>query len=214
MLTQASEPDLSTMTHLCELICSNLLRNMELDATSVDVSRVVSILAGSLVGGFVDPNDPNRAHLWTQTQMRQPANAHREACMHTVLIADTGPRSQPDNTNLTQLTTTDVAAARVDRVLLRILATPVLAVVVAALTSTGTSPPLSSRPWGISLPQCKETRHSVQLTCWLSWDFCATRYSSTGSLILYRSLCLPLSPHHLVLVRKCSSAVRQPRAKH
>eukprot|EP00965_Chrysotila_dentata_P051780 1718848-Pleurochrysis_carterae.AAC.2 len=32
MFTQASEPDLSTMTHLCELIRSNLLRDMKSDA--------------------------------------------------------------------------------------------------------------------------------------------------------------------------------------
>eukprot|EP00965_Chrysotila_dentata_P124963 4130676-Pleurochrysis_carterae.AAC.1 len=33
MFAQASEPDLSTMTHLCELIRPNLLRNTESDAT-------------------------------------------------------------------------------------------------------------------------------------------------------------------------------------
>eukprot|EP00965_Chrysotila_dentata_P070511 2330572-Pleurochrysis_carterae.AAC.2 len=91
MFTQASEPDLSTMTYLCELIRSNLLRNMDSDATPVDVSRVVSILVGSLVV-FVDPNDPERARF---QQLNQPANAHREARTHTVLIADTGPRSPP-----------------------------------------------------------------------------------------------------------------------
>eukprot|EP00965_Chrysotila_dentata_P033570 1117996-Pleurochrysis_carterae.AAC.1 len=87
---------------------------MESDATSVDVSRVMSILTGSLVDSFVDPNDPKRACF---PQLHQPANAHREARTHTVLIADTGPRSRPDNTNPTQFTTTDVATARVDRVL-------------------------------------------------------------------------------------------------
>eukprot|EP00965_Chrysotila_dentata_P013246 437556-Pleurochrysis_carterae.AAC.1 len=45
---------------------------------------------------------------------------HREARTHTVLIADNGSRSHPDHTSPTQLTTTDVAAARMDRVLSRI----------------------------------------------------------------------------------------------
>eukprot|EP00965_Chrysotila_dentata_P066356 2196924-Pleurochrysis_carterae.AAC.1 len=36
MFTQASEPDLSTMNHLSELLRSQLLQNMESDATSVD----------------------------------------------------------------------------------------------------------------------------------------------------------------------------------
>eukprot|EP00965_Chrysotila_dentata_P019161 638400-Pleurochrysis_carterae.AAC.1 len=38
VFTQASKPNLSTMTHLRELIRSNLLRYMESDATPVDVS--------------------------------------------------------------------------------------------------------------------------------------------------------------------------------
>eukprot|EP00965_Chrysotila_dentata_P165564 5467130-Pleurochrysis_carterae.AAC.1 len=49
MFTQASEPDLSTMTHLRGLIRSNLLRNMESDAKPVDVSRTVEALVGSLM---------------------------------------------------------------------------------------------------------------------------------------------------------------------
>eukprot|EP00965_Chrysotila_dentata_P047783 1585033-Pleurochrysis_carterae.AAC.1 len=117
MPTQASEPDLSTMTHLCELICSNLLRNMESDATSVDVSRVVSILGGSLLDGFSDLNDPDRARF---PQLHQPANTHREARTHTVLIADTGSRSYPDHANPAHLTAADVPAAREDRVFSRI----------------------------------------------------------------------------------------------
>eukprot|EP00965_Chrysotila_dentata_P009163 298217-Pleurochrysis_carterae.AAC.1 len=36
---------------------------MESDATPVDVNRVVSILVGSLVDNFVDPNDPERARF-------------------------------------------------------------------------------------------------------------------------------------------------------
>eukprot|EP00965_Chrysotila_dentata_P209762 6185492-Pleurochrysis_carterae.AAC.1 len=81
LFTQASEPGLSTMTHLRELIRSNLLQNVESEASSVDVSRVVSILAGSLVdAGFVDPNDPCRARF---PQLHQSANAHREARTHT-----------------------------------------------------------------------------------------------------------------------------------
>eukprot|EP00965_Chrysotila_dentata_P122687 4055258-Pleurochrysis_carterae.AAC.1 len=86
MFTQPSEPDLSPMTHLCELIRSNLLRNIESDATSVDVSRVVSILFGSLVDNFVEPNDPERARF---PKLHQPADAHRGIRTHTVLIADT-----------------------------------------------------------------------------------------------------------------------------
>eukprot|EP00965_Chrysotila_dentata_P002639 85841-Pleurochrysis_carterae.AAC.1 len=39
LFTQAGDPELSTMTHLCELIRSNLLKNMELDATLLAVSR-------------------------------------------------------------------------------------------------------------------------------------------------------------------------------
>eukprot|EP00965_Chrysotila_dentata_P057783 1916053-Pleurochrysis_carterae.AAC.1 len=82
------------MTHLRELIRSNMLRNMESNATPVDVSRVESILVGSLVDNFVDPNDPERARF---PQLHQLANAHREARTHTVLIADTGPGSYADN---------------------------------------------------------------------------------------------------------------------
>eukprot|EP00965_Chrysotila_dentata_P123874 4094227-Pleurochrysis_carterae.AAC.5 len=71
---------------------------MESDATSVDVSRVVSFLTGSLMEGFSDPNDPCRARF---PQLHQPANMHLEARTNTVLIADTGPRSHPDYTNAT-----------------------------------------------------------------------------------------------------------------
>eukprot|EP00965_Chrysotila_dentata_P023063 764370-Pleurochrysis_carterae.AAC.1 len=48
IFTQASEPDLSTLNYLSELLRSQLLQNMESDATSVDVSRVVSVLIRSL----------------------------------------------------------------------------------------------------------------------------------------------------------------------
>eukprot|EP00965_Chrysotila_dentata_P038155 1268161-Pleurochrysis_carterae.AAC.1 len=90
---------------------------MESDAILANVSKVESILVGSLVDNFVDPNDPECARF---LKLHQSANAHRGARTHTVLIADTGPRSHPDNVNPTQLTTTDVAAARMDRVLSRI----------------------------------------------------------------------------------------------
>eukprot|EP00965_Chrysotila_dentata_P230705 6197933-Pleurochrysis_carterae.AAC.2 len=93
---------------------------MESDATPVDaniVSRVQSIMAGPLVDNFVGPNDFERARFPKQ---HQTANAHCGARTHPVLIADTGPRSHPDNANPTQLTTIDVAAACVDRELFRI----------------------------------------------------------------------------------------------
>eukprot|EP00965_Chrysotila_dentata_P179115 5914942-Pleurochrysis_carterae.AAC.1 len=61
---------------------------MESDATPVDVSRFESTLVGSPVDNFVDQNDPERARF---PRLHQPANAHREARTHTVLIADTGP---------------------------------------------------------------------------------------------------------------------------
>eukprot|EP00965_Chrysotila_dentata_P141125 4664533-Pleurochrysis_carterae.AAC.2 len=105
------------MTHLRELLRSQLLQNIESDAIAVDVSRVVSILTGSLMDDFSDPNDPCCARF---PQLHQPANMDREARTHIVLIADIGPRSHLDHTNPTQLTSTDVAAARVDRVLSRI----------------------------------------------------------------------------------------------
>eukprot|EP00965_Chrysotila_dentata_P053159 1764085-Pleurochrysis_carterae.AAC.1 len=99
------------MTHLRELIRSNLLRNMESDASVVNVSRTVETLVGSLMDGFSDPTDRVRARF---PQLHQPANAHREARTHTVLIADTGPRSYADNAISTRPTD---AGARVDRVL-------------------------------------------------------------------------------------------------
>eukprot|EP00965_Chrysotila_dentata_P259966 6213742-Pleurochrysis_carterae.AAC.1 len=52
-----------------------------------------------------------------RAQLHRLANSHREARTHTVLIADTGPRSQPDHTNPAQLTWLDMRAVRVDRVL-------------------------------------------------------------------------------------------------
>eukprot|EP00965_Chrysotila_dentata_P055401 1838166-Pleurochrysis_carterae.AAC.1 len=58
---------------------------------------------------FSDPTDTVRARF---PQLHQPANMHREARTHTILIADTGPRSYADNATPAQLT--DVAA-RVDR---------------------------------------------------------------------------------------------------
>eukprot|EP00965_Chrysotila_dentata_P178860 5906403-Pleurochrysis_carterae.AAC.1 len=91
-------------------------------------------------------------------------------------------------------------------------ATLALAAAAVVRTSTGTPLTPSFRPPRSSSPPCKEARRSVRLTCRLSWEFCATRYSSTGSTIPYRSLCLPLSPH-LALVRMCRSAVCQPQAK-
>eukprot|EP00965_Chrysotila_dentata_P114365 3779981-Pleurochrysis_carterae.AAC.1 len=63
---------------------------------------------------FSDPTDTVRARF---PQLHQPANMHREARTHTILIADTGPRSYADNATPAQLT--DVAA-RVDRVLSRV----------------------------------------------------------------------------------------------
>eukprot|EP00965_Chrysotila_dentata_P091623 3025329-Pleurochrysis_carterae.AAC.1 len=57
---------------------------------------------------FVDPNDPERARF---PRLHQPANAHREARTHTVLIAYTGPRSYTDNAIPTRPTNT---GARVD----------------------------------------------------------------------------------------------------
>eukprot|EP00965_Chrysotila_dentata_P182534 6027362-Pleurochrysis_carterae.AAC.1 len=61
LFTQAGDFDVSTMTHLCELIRSNLLRNMESDANVMDVSWTVETLVGSLMDGFSDPADPVRA---------------------------------------------------------------------------------------------------------------------------------------------------------
>eukprot|EP00965_Chrysotila_dentata_P016907 560780-Pleurochrysis_carterae.AAC.1 len=91
---------------------------MESDVSTLDVKRAVEILVGSLIDGFSDPNDPNRARF---PQLHQLANSYREARTHTVLvIANTGPRSHPDHTNPAQLTGSDVRAARVDRVLSRI----------------------------------------------------------------------------------------------
>eukprot|EP00965_Chrysotila_dentata_P254802 6211992-Pleurochrysis_carterae.AAC.3 len=90
---------------------------MESDAISLDVSRTVEMLVGSLMDGFGDPTDPCRARF---PQLHQPANVHREARTHIVLIADTGARSYPDNANPSQLTSADMAAARVDCVLSRI----------------------------------------------------------------------------------------------
>eukprot|EP00965_Chrysotila_dentata_P059260 1967233-Pleurochrysis_carterae.AAC.1 len=87
MFTQASKLDLSTMTHLRELIRSNnLLRNMESDATPVDVNRIESILAGLMLDDYGDPSDPERARF---PKLHQPADAHHGARTHTVLIADT-----------------------------------------------------------------------------------------------------------------------------
>eukprot|EP00965_Chrysotila_dentata_P057039 1892197-Pleurochrysis_carterae.AAC.1 len=90
---------------------------MESDVSTLNVNKAVEILVGSLVDGFSDPNDPNRARF---PQLHQPSNSHREARTHTILIADTGPRSHPDHTNPAQLTWLDVRAARVNRVLSRI----------------------------------------------------------------------------------------------
>eukprot|EP00965_Chrysotila_dentata_P240227 6203595-Pleurochrysis_carterae.AAC.1 len=118
LFTQAGEPELSTMTLLRELIRSHILQSMESDATSLDVSRTVQMLVGSLMYGFGDPTDPCRARF---PQLHQTANVHREARPHTVLIADTGARSYPDNyANPSQLTSADMAAAEVDHVLSRI----------------------------------------------------------------------------------------------
>eukprot|EP00965_Chrysotila_dentata_P111887 3700370-Pleurochrysis_carterae.AAC.1 len=85
---------------------------MEAEVSAVDVNRAVEVLVGSLIDGFSDPNDPNRACF---PQLHQPANSHLEARTHTVLIADTGPRSYPDHANPTQITSADMQAARVDR---------------------------------------------------------------------------------------------------
>eukprot|EP00965_Chrysotila_dentata_P149562 4939068-Pleurochrysis_carterae.AAC.1 len=91
---------------------------MESDVSVLDVSRTVEILLGSLIDGFSDPNDQNRARF---PQLHQLANSHREARTHTILIADTGgPRSHPDHANPAQITALDVRVARVDRVLSRI----------------------------------------------------------------------------------------------
>eukprot|EP00965_Chrysotila_dentata_P151491 5006195-Pleurochrysis_carterae.AAC.1 len=114
---QAGKPELSTLTHLRELIRSHLLQNIESNATSLHGSRTVEMLVGSLMDGFGNPTDPCRARF---PQLHQPANVHREARTHTVLIADTGARSYPDNANLSQLTSADMAATRVDCVLSRI----------------------------------------------------------------------------------------------
>eukprot|EP00965_Chrysotila_dentata_P101659 3356336-Pleurochrysis_carterae.AAC.2 len=91
-LRKAGEPDLSTMTHLRESIRTNLLQSMESDVSSLDVHQV----------------------------SHQPANAHRKARTHYVLIADSGSRSYPDHTNPAHLAAADVPAARVDRLLSRI----------------------------------------------------------------------------------------------
>eukprot|EP00965_Chrysotila_dentata_P225625 6194882-Pleurochrysis_carterae.AAC.3 len=49
LFTQAGEPELSAMTHLRELIRSNILQNMESDAISLDVNRAVEILPVCIV---------------------------------------------------------------------------------------------------------------------------------------------------------------------
>eukprot|EP00965_Chrysotila_dentata_P255079 6212093-Pleurochrysis_carterae.AAC.2 len=80
------------MTHLHELICTNLLQSMESDVSSLDVHRV----------------------------LHQPANAHCEARTHTILIADTGSCSYPDHASPAHLAAAELPAARVDCVLSRI----------------------------------------------------------------------------------------------
>eukprot|EP00965_Chrysotila_dentata_P169397 5593864-Pleurochrysis_carterae.AAC.5 len=107
------------MTHLRELFRSNLLQNMESDATSLDGTMTAEMLVGSLMDDFSDLTDPCRARF---PQLHQPTNVHREARTHTILIADTGMRSYPDNASPSQLTSADdmAAAARVNRVLSRI----------------------------------------------------------------------------------------------
>eukprot|EP00965_Chrysotila_dentata_P114474 3783438-Pleurochrysis_carterae.AAC.1 len=87
---------------------------MESDVSLLDVNWTVEILVGSLIDGFSDPNDPNCARF---PQLHQPTNSHREARTHTILIADTGPRSYPDHANPAQITSSDERDARVDRVL-------------------------------------------------------------------------------------------------
>eukprot|EP00965_Chrysotila_dentata_P183772 6068179-Pleurochrysis_carterae.AAC.2 len=113
--TQAGDVDLSTMNHLLELLRSQLLQNIESDASSLDVNRTADTLVGSPMDNFSNPNDPCRALF---PLLHQPAKMHREARSHTVhLIADTGPRSFADNASTAKLTSTGMAAARVDRVL-------------------------------------------------------------------------------------------------
>eukprot|EP00965_Chrysotila_dentata_P225444 6194762-Pleurochrysis_carterae.AAC.1 len=91
---------------------------MESDVSTLDLNRAVEILVKSLMDpGFSDPNDPNRARF---PQLHQPANSHRDSRTDTVPIADTGPRSHPDHANPAQITSSDVRAALVDRVLSQI----------------------------------------------------------------------------------------------
>eukprot|EP00965_Chrysotila_dentata_P116251 3842789-Pleurochrysis_carterae.AAC.1 len=100
------------MGPLCELIRSRLLQNMDVEASVVDVSRTVETLVASVMDGFQDPNDPARARF---PQLHQPANMHREARTHTILVADTGARSYADNVNPAQLTASSTATARMDK---------------------------------------------------------------------------------------------------
>eukprot|EP00965_Chrysotila_dentata_P017784 591684-Pleurochrysis_carterae.AAC.1 len=100
------------MGHLRELLRSQLLQNVEVDASVVDVSRTVETLVASLMDGFDGPNDPTRARF---PQLHQHANMHREARTHTILIADTGARSYADSASPAQLTATSIASARVDK---------------------------------------------------------------------------------------------------
>eukprot|EP00965_Chrysotila_dentata_P033928 1130119-Pleurochrysis_carterae.AAC.5 len=75
---------------------------MESDATSLDVSRANS----SLIDRFSGPTDPCRARF---PQLHQPANVHREARTHTVLIADNGARFCLDDANLNFIITGIIA---------------------------------------------------------------------------------------------------------
>eukprot|EP00965_Chrysotila_dentata_P035230 1171801-Pleurochrysis_carterae.AAC.1 len=77
---------------------------MEAEALAVDINRAVEILEGSLIDGFSDQNDPNRARF---PQLHQLANSHQEARTHTILIANTGRRSHPDHANPVQITSSD-----------------------------------------------------------------------------------------------------------
>eukprot|EP00965_Chrysotila_dentata_P001448 47353-Pleurochrysis_carterae.AAC.1 len=77
---------------------------MEAEVSTVDINRAVEILVGSLIDGFSDPNALNRARF---PQLHQPANSHREARTHTILIVDTGSRSHPDHANPVQITSSD-----------------------------------------------------------------------------------------------------------
>eukprot|EP00965_Chrysotila_dentata_P010753 349672-Pleurochrysis_carterae.AAC.1 len=135
-----------------------------------------------------------------QAALAQPANAHREARTHTVLIANTGFCSYPYHTKPTHIAAADVALARVDRVLSVIPRyTGAGSHGGRAYTFIGTTSTPLFRPSRSSLLPCKEICCSMRLTRWPSWR-------NPLSLFVPTADALP------AVARKSSSALYQPRA--